>query len=223
MAAAITDMKLVREDDQVLDVGCGAGAMAFEFARLLGPRGRYLGFDVHQPSIGWCRRGFAKDARLAFELAELSSPYSSRPGGRLETYRFPLSDSSAGFILAKSVFTHLLVPEARHYLAEICRTLEPGRTALVTAFLFDPAVSSAPAFPHVGAAGEVRWRRSSRPQAGLAFSREFFESLVREAGLSIVGAIWGYFPGNASVPSGQDILVLTPCHAPVRGARSLPK
>ncbi len=37
-----------------------------------------------------------------------------------------MTDESAGLILAKSVFTHLLEQDVRHYLREIRRTLQPG-------------------------------------------------------------------------------------------------
>src|ERR1700688_4464263 len=69
VAATITGLGLIRADDRVLDIGCGSGSMALAFSRVLGPEGRYIGFDVHGPSIRWCRRHFTRDSRFRFDLA----------------------------------------------------------------------------------------------------------------------------------------------------------
>ena len=110
IAATIAVLNLLREDDSVLDVGCGCGSMAVEFQRMLGKSGTYVGFDVHGPSIRWCKKRFAVDSRFRFERAELTTAWSDGPNPAAE-YRFPLNDGGAGFVLAKSVFTHLLERE----------------------------------------------------------------------------------------------------------------
>jgi ubiquinone/menaquinone biosynthesis C-methylase UbiE len=200
--------QLVRPADRILEIGCGCGAMIPAFVRLLGPEGKYVGFDVHSPSIRWCRRRFAADLRFRFELAEIASPYGDpslqRPA---QAYRFPLDDAAADFILAKSVFTHLLEGDARHYLREIRRTLRPGRLALITAFLFDGATRPV-AFPFPDQDSPVRWLRNPRPQAAMAFDRMFFEGMIAEAGLTLRELVPGFWPGTAPVPRGQDVLVL---------------
>jgi SAM-dependent methyltransferase len=213
METIVRQLQLVRETDQILEIGCGCGAMVPALAGLLGPQGRYVGFDVHPPSVRWCRRHFARDPRLRFELAEIVSPYGgSAQVQSAQSYRFPLEDARADFILAKSVFTHLLEPEVRHYLREIGRTLRPGRLALITAFLFDGTMFDGtvmpPAFPFPEEGSPVRWLRRLRPQAAIAFDRGFFEGMIAEAGLTLREMIPGYWPGTAPVPQGQDILIL---------------
>src|SRR5262249_52326460 len=171
----------------VLDVGCGPGAMVEELAKRLPPNGRYVGFDVHGPSIRWCRRHWSGDSRLTFEHAVLRSAYGAAAGPPVSTYRFPLEDGEADLVLAKSVFTHLLETDARHYLAEIRRVLRAGRAAVVTAFLFDgdhadiEAVRRALPFELDG--GFVRLRRNGRPTAAVAFERNVFWSMVVDNGL----------------------------------------
>jgi len=211
MAAFLDRMGLPEPDDDVLDVGCGPGAMAGELARRIGPGAHYVGFDVHAPSIRWCRGRFGSDPRLSFVLAPIASPYGSRRGEPATSYRFPMEDAGAGLVLAKSVFTHLLEPEARHYLAECRRAVKPGRAAIVTALLFDGQAPGADlarqAFPFGDAAGHVRWRRSLRPTAAVAYERLFFFAMIEEAGLRVESMTAGYFPGAERV-TGQDILVL---------------
>ena len=210
-AGFLDRLELVRAGDTVLDVGCGPGAMVPELARRLGPAGRYVGFDVHAASIRWAAKRHAGDPRLRFQHADLASAWG--PGtGAASAYRFPLDAGQADFVLAKSVFTHLLEAEARHYLAEVRRVLRPGRGAVVTAFLYDESGPRLPeverAFPFSdGRAGALRWRVRSRPSAAVAYGRDLFEAMVSGAGLRVIWMSAGYFPGNAH-PTGQDTLVL---------------
>ncbi len=209
MAAFLDRLGVLAETDDVLDIGCGPGAMVPEIARRLGPGRRYVGFDVHEPSIRWCRSNFGGDQRLSFKLAAVASPYGSRSGLPSGDYRFPFEDSAAGLILAKSVFTHLFEEDTRHYLKEIRRTLKPGRAAIVTAFLFEPRtrriLASRTGFPV--------WRRPAalaldlRPTSGVAYERAFFLEMVEGAGLRVQWMSAGYFPGAARL-TGQDILLL---------------
>jgi len=203
----------------VLDIGCGCGAMVEELRARLGAAGRYVGFDVHRPSIRWCKRRWAQDERFAFHLADLSSPYTSYTAPRergartpVTSYRFPVDDSTAHLVLAKSIFTHFLVPEVAHYLSEIHRVLARDGKALVSFFLFDdrPGAPPPPAFPHLDRREpRVRFRRRGHPRAAVAFGRSFAEGLVAASGLRITTLRTGFWPGEKRHPSGQDLLVLT--------------
>jgi ubiquinone/menaquinone biosynthesis C-methylase UbiE len=210
-AAFLDRLGLVHADDCILDIGCGAGAMVPEFARRLGPKGRYVGFDVHAPSIRWCRDHYAKDPRLAFELAEIASAYGTTSGPSATSFRFPIEDGEANLVLAKSVFTHLLAPEASHYLAETCRALKSGSAAVITAFLFDASAPVLPlvhrAFPFGDRNGLVRWRLQARPTAAVAYEKSSFERMVQAAGLRVQWMSPGYFPGGRRL-AGQDTLLL---------------
>ena len=202
---------LVRPDACILDIGCGAGAMVPEFARRLGPMGRYVGFDVHAPSIDWCREHYLSDPRFSFELAAVASAYGAIHGPPAASFRFPIEDARANLVLAKSVFTHLLAPEAAHYLAETRRALEPGSAAVVTAFLFDTAAPEMElvrkAFPFGDREGLVRWRLRGRPTAAVAYDRSLFERMIAGAGLRVQWMSSGYFPGAPRL-TGQDTLLL---------------
>lgn len=201
MSATLDRLELIRPGDLVVDLGCGCGAMASALGERVGEAGRYVGIDVHEPSIRWCRRRWAPDPRFRFELL----------GASAEEYRLPIADGAAGFVLAKSLFTHLLEPEARAYLAEIRRVLAPGRRALLTAFLFAGGAVEPPAFPHprrAGAGAPVRWRLPIRPRAAVAYERARFEELITEAGLTMTILIAGFWPGTDRPPQGQDLLVL---------------
>ncbi len=207
--AFLDGLGLLRPGRRVLDVGCGAGALVPELARRLGPNGAYVGFDVHAPSIRWCRRAFGGDARFRFEVADVASPYGRRSGPPARRYRFPADDASCDLVIAKSVFTHLLPDDAVHYLSETRRVLSPGATAVVTAFLFDPerAGGARRAFPHAELDGLARFRLRSRPTAAVAYARPLFETLLAEAGLRLAWLSPGYYPGSDTI-GGQDTLLV---------------
>jgi SAM-dependent methyltransferase len=208
-AAFLDGLGLIGPDHRVLDVGCGPGALVPELARRLGPNGRYVGFEVHAPSIRWCRRAFASDPRFCFEVADVASPYGRTAGALVRTYRFPADDAACDLVVAKSVFTHILPEDAAHYLAETRRVLVPGRAAVVTAFLFESDRRDAvdEAFPYEDRGGRVRFRRRSRPTAAVAYARPFFEELLADAGLRLQWLSPGYYPGQERL-TGQDTLLL---------------
>jgi SAM-dependent methyltransferase len=190
-------------EGEIVDLGCGPGAMALALAGDLAPGARYVGIDVHAPSIAWCRRRFAGDARFRFEDSEVVSAYG-RGRVALADYRLPIDDGSADLVLAKSLFTHLSESEAERYFSEIARILAPGGRALVTAFLFGE--NPVPAFPHGNR--RFRWRVKGRPAAATAFSRLVWEEMIRRAGLRIERESPGFYPGNAETISGQDVQLL---------------
>ncbi len=207
----LSRLELASDAAVVLDIGCGPGAMVETLTRRLPPNGRYVGFDVHAPSIRWCRRRWSGDPRVRFELAAVRSAYGAAAGPPVSSYRFPMEDGEADLVLAKSVFTHLLEADARHYLAEIRRVLRAGRPAVVTAFLFDrnhPELEAVRrALPFERSGGAVRLRRHSRPTAAVAFDRSAFGKMVEDSGLRVVWHSPGFYPGRARLDA-QDVLVL---------------
>ncbi|MGH9442677.1 MAG: class I SAM-dependent methyltransferase [Thermoanaerobaculia bacterium] len=203
----IRALSLVGTNSLVLDLGCGPGAMAVELQTELGPNGAYVGVDVHAASIRWCRGRFGGDGRFRFELAPIDTPYSRGAPGNACEFRFPVEDGSCDFVVAKSLFTHLLEPEAGSYLREIGRALSPSGRAMVTVFAFDPRLRT-PAFPFGTESSSIRWKVQNRPQAAVAYSRTDFEDLISQAGLRIERRIDGFYPGTSRIPAGQDTYIL---------------
>jgi SAM-dependent methyltransferase len=125
----------------VLDLGCGCGKLARYLH--LNPRLRYVGVDLFEPAIAWCRRAFAGSAdRFRFEHFDgYSATYN--PTGRINAseYRLPVDDGAVDLVACGSLFTHLLEPDARHYLAELRRVLRPTGCALVSLHV-EPAAGS---------------------------------------------------------------------------------
>jgi SAM-dependent methyltransferase len=80
-AAAAVEAAALREDDHVLDVGCGFAETGIGMARRLGPRGRYVGVDVCSSFLAVAR----EEAKVAgadnVELV-LADAATYRPNGR---------------------------------------------------------------------------------------------------------------------------------------------
>jgi 2-polyprenyl-3-methyl-5-hydroxy-6-metoxy-1,4-benzoquinol methylase len=52
---SIIDLCGLKPHAQVLEVGCGCGRIATSLASYLADSGGYVGFDVAEPLINWCR------------------------------------------------------------------------------------------------------------------------------------------------------------------------
>jgi len=192
----IGELGLLRPGSSVLDAGCGFGVMAPYVSERVGIAGRYLGFDSHGPSIRWAQRYLATtEPRFRFVLTGVEHPW-------------PLPDSDADLVLAKSLFTHLTEEAARHSFSEIARVLKAGGKALVTAFLFEEDRAPDLLLPYPRSGSPIRWRWKHRPQAIVAYERVFFSELVSAAGLAIEVFRPGFWP-RADRLHAQDVLVLS--------------
>jgi SAM-dependent methyltransferase len=117
----------LRQGGTTLDMGCGCGRTA----RFLLFRDdiRYVGFDIFRPAIDWSNTYLAPlgGGRFHFHHVDAHSAHYN-PFGALKAseIRFPASDGSIDLAFAASLFTHLLEPDAAHYLAESARCLAPS-------------------------------------------------------------------------------------------------
>jgi len=142
--ALFRDLGGLREEDRVLDIGCGIGRMARALVDVLAPPGSYDGFDVARTGIDWCRERYVGlQVPFRFEPADVRNAVYN-PSGRsdADTFRFPYEDSSFEFAFATSVFTHLLPGAADRYLAEAGRVLAPGGRLFATWFAFEGPVGA---------------------------------------------------------------------------------
>jgi ubiquinone/menaquinone biosynthesis C-methylase UbiE len=192
----------------MLDLGCGPGGLALALEPTLSPDAKYVGLDVHRPSIDWCNHRFGSDSRFHFECIAVASPYGRSGGPSASSFRLPLEDRSQDLALARSLLTHLLEADAQSCLSEIGRVLAVGGRAMVTAFLFERH-QSVPFLPFSTNGGTVRLRRRSWPTAAVGYERSMFLNMVRSAGLSPKEVWEVFYPGTAEgAPRGQDVLFL---------------
>ena len=138
MVEMMQSLDMLDEGARVLDVGCGCGRVA---RYLLDKRlSSYTGFDRHPGMIDWCNRFIAPQApHFAFHYYDIRSSYQILDGhqGSVDpcSFRFPFEDQSFDSVLLASVFTHMKIDDADHYLDELRRVLSPAGRILLSVFV----------------------------------------------------------------------------------------
>ena len=202
-------------DEDVLEVGCGAGRIARALAGYLSAHGSYRGFDVVADAIHWCRRTFAvAHPNFHFDHADLyNGGYNPTGRQRAVDYTFPYADAAFDFVCLTSVFTHMLPDEVARYLSEIRRVLRPGGRCLATFFVLDAEAltrmhdaDSVYRFLHEGPG--YRTTRPNHPEDAVAYLEEDLRALHERAGLRIVEPIYfGSWCGRKRAREGQDMVL----------------
>ena len=165
---------------RVLDIGCGVGRVALPLTRIL-TTGTYDGFDIVKRWVRWCRRHITpRHPNFRFAHADVYNSHYNRGGVPAASFRFPYDDASFDFAFATSVFTHLDLAAAKHYLAEAHRVLEPGGTLLATFFIVDGDVADA-ALDFKVDRGDYRLLDDKDPDWGIAFHERVLDELLPPA------------------------------------------
>ncbi len=168
----------------VLDIGVGCGRVTRFMVN--DPRvDRYVGFDVIDENIQWCKNHIQplSPARAEFHSLDIySREYNPTGALKADQIRFPGEDSGFDLVYASSLFTHLLEKDSRHYMAETRRVLKPS----------GKAVFSAHCAPKPG-------ERATGNESRIDYDESFFVSMARDAGLRLEKSLKNF--------SGQDVFI----------------
>jgi SAM-dependent methyltransferase len=207
------ELGALQPSERVLDVGCGIGRMARPLSGYLSSEGSYDGFDVNRDGIGWCRRRYRRRSNFHFQVADIyNARYNPRGAHRADEYRFPYADASFDFVVATSVFTHLLEADATHYLAECDRVLAPGGRLFATFFLLNDTSRALMAEGRSGLTfldvdERVAILDEALPEEAVAYDDEWVFETLRASGLELIGLHPGSWSGREEFVSFQDIVV----------------
>lgn len=185
----------LKPEEDLLDIGCGCGLMALDVtgSPLSNYVHNYVGVDINKDAIVWCQE-------------HIKHPYWHFI--HLEGPPLPLPNSSFDVILAKSVFTHMLLEEVEEYLRWIKRLLRPGGRCLATFFLLnDVSEPSSGRLTFAHQDGPVSYERETRPRLAVAYEEEWLLDLLRRVGFTY-DVHHGSWSGNQSGLSFQDIIIL---------------
>lgn len=159
-----------RPGEAVLDIGCGAGATAFELARAVGPSGAVTGVDISAPLLSRAReRAAALGLPVEFREADASRP----------------TFAPHSFDLLFSRFGVMFFDDPAAAFAELRKTLKPGGR-LAFACWQDPRVNDWYELPLAAIEGIVERAPVDTRQPGpFAFSEpERLRAILAEAGFA---------------------------------------
>ena len=101
----------------------------------LWPNGDYIGIDVNQEDIDFCKTHYPHDKYKFFHLDAHNRVYA--PKQTNQQIPWPIEDQAVTAVTALSVWTHLNEDDAKFYFKEINRVLRNDGVALITFFLLD--------------------------------------------------------------------------------------
>jgi ubiquinone/menaquinone biosynthesis C-methylase UbiE len=137
------------------------------------------------------------------------------PNGKhtARSYKFPYEDDSFDFVFLTSVFTHMLLEDTEHYLAEVSRVLKPLGRCLSTFFLLNEesralilARKSRPDFAYELDGAFTTSQET--PEAAIAVLETAVKSMFERYRLRLLAPVhYGSWCGRANYLSYQDILI----------------
>jgi SAM-dependent methyltransferase len=123
--------------DRVLDIGSGIGRKTWPLLDYL--TNSYEGLDPIERQVKWCKQNItSRYPNFRFQSIDVWSKLYN-PTGRTppSEYRLPFNDGEFDFVMLGSVFTHMFMPDMRHYVSEIRRVLKPGGRGMITYLLLN--------------------------------------------------------------------------------------
>jgi SAM-dependent methyltransferase len=207
----------IEAGQRVLEVGCGVGRDAIPLSEMLGSEGRYVGVDIIEPSISWCRSNITpRRPNTRFEHLDVhNSAYN--PEGSLSALevRFPVEDGWADRIVLQSVFTHMFAEEVARYLTEFRRILAPDGRVFATFFVTDWRTLRTARRSRAELDFRHRRGRGCRicdpgnPPGAVGYTPAALGRMLRRTGMAWAQPIHrGFWSGRTGVVDGQDIAVL---------------
>ena len=105
----------------LLDVGCGAGRLAYGLIAIEAPVACYEGIDVMAPPIDWCSATISPaHSAYAFRTIDVYNERYNPKGSRAAVeFTLPFDGGAFDVAYAYSVFSHMLSADVRAYLGEI--------------------------------------------------------------------------------------------------------
>ena len=125
---------ILRNDIDILDVGCGNGRLAIglDLSTLTGFS--YHGLEIVMPAVEFCQQAFQSKPHVHFtHLDVFNQRYWHAGRQKAENVAFPVETMSKDVVVAFSLFTHMAnTAQATNYLAEMLRVLREGGTLFST-------------------------------------------------------------------------------------------
>ena len=164
----------VTAQSAVLDIGCGQGRLLRGLIEHFGSIRRYVGLDVHGPSIEWLRKNIHVAGADFLWVDYRNERYHKTGRNQLAVNLDEKFDCIALF----SVFSHMRVADIAKYLDFIAASLAPNGKVLLSMFVEDdaPEETENPPGYHREWSGALHCVR---------INRQHFERMLRMHGMQI--------------------------------------
>jgi SAM-dependent methyltransferase len=192
------DEAMVADYHAVLDFGCGCGRQARQMLlqRDVQPE-RYVGIDVHRPSIDWCNRHLsAAQPRFSFKHHDFWNP-GLNPNGARREMPLPVFGRFT-MVNAHSVFPHILEEHVRFHFEQLSLLLVEGGLMRVSWFLFDKRD-----FPMMQPFQNALYIQTLDPTNAVIYDVDFVKRLYHDCGITIERALAPAAKGNQWVLLGR--------------------
>ncbi len=173
--------------------------------QFLSPTGSYTGIDILDFAIEWCRDHISREhPNFTFVHANIfNSTYNPKGTVSPDRFEFPFPAATFSFVLATSLFTHLLPATMENYLSELSRVLAPEGRFLSTWFLLDEITERGMANGNPIVRFEHRFENHAQQSVyalkqAVAYRRVYVERIFSRAGLSIDSVNRGGWSGASS-------------------------
>ena len=214
------------ESLKIIDFGCGHGKLAPVSVFFTHPEGEYLGIDIQEGYINYCRRKYAQLPRVRFHVSKDCNPFypkqqqSTAAESKSYGADWNVPADSTDIVMALSVFTHLQEADAFGYINKIHTIIKPNGLAILTCHLveepraepgfifnYNPFLASLFKFTTT-LPGSSNWFtcNPALPESGIAMNRAGLNSLV-QGKFRIELIVRGSATGGKD-PFPQDVVVL---------------
>jgi 2-polyprenyl-3-methyl-5-hydroxy-6-metoxy-1,4-benzoquinol methylase len=210
---------------KIIDFGCGHGKLAPVSVFFTHPEGEYLGIDIQESYIDYCRRKYARLPRVRFHVSKDYNPFypqQQSPVAESKSYGndWNVPPDSTDLVMALSVFTHLQEADAFGYISRIHTITKPDALAILTChiveeprtepgfiFNYNPFLVSLFKFT-TPLPGSYNWFtcNPALPESGIAMNMAGLNSLI-QGKFKIEFIIRGSTTGGND-PFPQDVVVL---------------
>lgn len=209
------DLYHLKENEHVLDIGCGIGRLALPLSSYLSIERRYEGFDIVPEAIEWDKKYITSEfPNFNFTLAEVYNKYYNKTAKiTSDLYKFPYANESFDFVFLTSIFTHMRPKEIENYMYEISRVLRKNGRCLITCYLLNNETqylmnSGKSAINFKFNFGGFASNNVETPESAIALPENFLLRLFEKNNLDIVKPIhYGNWCGRTNFLSFQDIVI----------------
>jgi ubiquinone/menaquinone biosynthesis C-methylase UbiE len=201
-------------NENVLDIGCGIGRLAFPLLEYLGENGKYEGFDTFPVGVKWCSENITPEfPNFKFQLVDIfNNTYNPYAQTKASEFIFPYEDNTFDLVMLNSVFTHMMPDDINNYLSEIDRVLNDTGRVFVTYFLINKESSelmkSGKSVHDFQKFGVFYTADPKEPMDAVGYDEHFMFNLFEKYNFKIKEILYGTWCGR-NATNHQDIVLLT--------------